>query len=175
MQDTAIRQFADALPVRSGSTPPPHARSTVQAASSSSVEIIGTSGTGNTPRVEQATGLPGSHCSNATDESELSRIQRTHSTSSHNTTHGDLPNSTPTAQPLGGADLWTDDNLLSFWIIKALRKKGYQPIIEKFPGQTVESLREAWDTHKQRCNELGARWKAAGRPDGPVSEWLGEW
>ena len=90
-----------------------------------------------------------------------------------NDDHERLSDSTPpkTSSPRG-VDDWDDDNLLSFWKFKVIRKKGYEPMLAHFPGQTTESLHETWRAHKQRCEELGAAWKAAGKPARPVSEWL---
>lgn len=83
------------------------------------------------------------------------------------------PSSTPpeTLSPQG-IDDWNDDNLLSFYKFKVIRKKGYEPMLEHFPGKSTSSLHETWRTHRRRCEELGAAWKAAGKPKGSVAEWL---
>lgn len=73
-----------------------------------------------------------------------------------------------------GIDDWDNDNLLSFYKFKVIRKKGYEPMLVHFPGQTIESLQETWKTHRKRCEELGAAWRAAGKPAGSVAEWLDE-
>ncbi|KAJ4993720.1 hypothetical protein SVAN01_00774 [Stagonosporopsis vannaccii] len=73
-----------------------------------------------------------------------------------------------------GIDDWDNDNLLSFYKFKVIRKKGYEPMLEHFPGQTIESLREVWKTHRKRCEKLGDAWRVAGKPKGSVAEWLHE-
>ncbi|KAH6633525.1 hypothetical protein C7974DRAFT_452885 [Boeremia exigua] len=77
------------------------------------------------------------------------------------------------SSPQGDED-WDDDSLLSFWKSKLIRKKGYEPMLVDFPGQTVGGLRQVWRAHKGRCEQLGAAWRAAGKPAGPVSEWFRE-
>lgn len=195
MGDVGIVQFPDALPVPSNSTSErllvpiatpqqKHSRgpapTIVQATytSSGNAELVGSSRRSDAPQAEQASSAPSSHRSEVNQESEgyddpSPTVRYTHSGSPHNNSHDHLPDSTSAMLPPGGAVFWHDDNLLSFWKFKVLRKKGYKPMVDKFPGQTVESLQEVWATHRQRCDELGARWKAAGRPEGPVSEWLG--
>lgn len=69
---------------------------------------------------------------------------------------------------------WDDENLLTLWKYKVVRKKGYEPMLTSFENQTVESLHEAWTTHKERCKVLGAAWEAAGNPNGPLSGWFEE-
>jgi hypothetical protein len=69
---------------------------------------------------------------------------------------------------------WNDANLLTVWKHKVIRKKGYEPMLTSFENQTVESLHKAWTTHKERCKLLGAAWEAAGKPNGPLSEWFEE-
>lgn len=71
-------------------------------------------------------------------------------------------------------DGWNDADLLTLWKHKVIRKKGYEPMLALFPGQTAESLHEAWTTHKELCKQLGAAWEAAGRPNGSLSEWFEE-
>ena len=71
-----------------------------------------------------------------------------------------------------GIDDWNDDDLLSFYKFKVIRKKGYEPMLEHFPGKSTDRLHETWRTHRRRCEELGAAWKAAGKPKGSVAEWL---
>ena len=84
-----------------------------------------------------------------------------------------VPDSTPPkiSSPRGIND-WDDDNLLSFWKFKVIRKKGYEPMLAHFPGQSVESLHEVWRTNRERCEMLSAAWRAAGKPTAPVAEWL---
>ncbi|KAF2628155.1 hypothetical protein BU25DRAFT_448122 [Macroventuria anomochaeta] len=89
--------------------------------------------------------------------------------------HDQLPDSTPPkTSPPRSIDDWDDDNLLSFWKWKVIRKKGYEPMLTHFPGQTTETLHETWKAHKARCEELGAAWRAAGKPAGSVEEWSDE-
>ncbi|KAF1360870.1 hypothetical protein EJ07DRAFT_154786 [Lizonia empirigonia] len=91
----------------------------------------------------------------------------------HDHDHDHLPDSIPpkTSSP-HGIDDWDDDNLLSLWKWKAIRKKGYQPMLAHFPGQTVEVLAQAWVRHKKRCEVLGKAWRAKGKPEGSVGEWF---
>lgn len=86
-----------------------------------------------------------------------------------NSSHKTLPK----LSPLRTINDWDDDNLLSFWRLKVIRKKGYEPMLDHFPGQTIETLHETWKIYRTRCEELGAEWRAAGKPGGLVAEWLG--
>ncbi|KAF1924543.1 uncharacterized protein M421DRAFT_95313 [Didymella exigua CBS 183.55] len=67
-----------------------------------------------------------------------------------------VPDSTPprTASPLG-VDDWGNANLLRLWKHKVIRKKGYEPMLATFTGQTVESLHEVWTKHKKRWSAVG--------------------
>lgn len=69
-----------------------------------------------------------------------------------------------------GIDDWDDNNLLNLWKWKTIRKKGYEPMMAHFQGQTVNTLVETWNTHKKRCEELGAAWRKAGKPMANVAE-----
>ncbi|KAJ8108836.1 hypothetical protein OPT61_g7894 [Boeremia exigua] len=82
--------------------------------------------------------------------------------------------STPKASSPEDVGNWNDDTLLKFWKLKAIRKKGYEPMLAQFPGQTLRSLSQAWKVYRGRCGELGAAWRAAGKPEGPVADWLRE-
>ncbi len=86
-----------------------------------------------------------------------------------------LPQRNPpkTASPRGTND-WDDDSLLNLWKLKTIRKKGYEPMLPQFPGHTSDSLAQTWKAHRSRCTELGIAWRAAGKPDGRVAEWLVE-
>lgn len=116
-----------------------------------------------------------------TDDEYISALpQPPATTTSNNNTHNDnhddrLPSSTPpkTSSPHGITD-WDDDNLLSLWKWKTIRKKGYQPMLAHFPGQTVEMLAQVWSRHKKRCEVLGSAWRAKGKPEGSVGEWFEE-
>ncbi|KZM20003.1 hypothetical protein ST47_g8827 [Ascochyta rabiei] len=68
----------------------------------------------------------------------------------------------PKTSPPRVITTWDDDNLLSLWKWKVIRKKGFEPMLAHFEGQTVQSLRQAWTTHRVRCGELGRAWRGAG-------------
>lgn len=83
-------------------------------------------------------------------------------------------NTPPKTSSPRGIDDWDDDNLLSFYKFKVIRKKGYEPMLAHFPGQTIDSLHETWKKYRTRCEQLGTAWKAAGKPKGAVAEWFHE-
>ncbi|XPS81289.1 hypothetical protein M3J09_013227 [Ascochyta lentis] len=76
--------------------------------------------------------------------------------------------SPPQSSPPRNILVWDDANLLSLWKWKVIRKKGYEPMVAHFEGQTVESLHRAWVENRGRCKELGQAWREAGKPGGMV-------
>ena len=58
--------------------------------------------------------------------------------------------------------------------MKVVSKEGYEPMLAHFQYQTTDTLHAAWVAHRDRYNQLGAAWRAAGKPTEPISEWLNE-
>lgn len=73
-------------------------------------------------------------------------------------------NTNAAAPSSSNSTAWTDASLLLLWQMKTVRKKGYEPMLEVFQGHTVDTLHQVWRANRVRCEELGAAWKAAGRP-----------
>lgn len=180
MEKTGNAQFPDALPIPSGYMAPFPTTATfqhpltpasplAQTSSPSGAELQVGSHTIRTPQTESVTGTSSFHPSDIDEESEPH--DNSSSKARPHESHMGLRDSSPGSSSPDGVFVWNNENLLSFWRLK-LRKKGYATMLKHFPGQTIENLRDIWTANKQHCNVLGAKWKAAGKPEGPVSDWL---
>lgn len=170
------QHFPDVLPTRSSPAPFLALPSNTTAHQASTPAPI----SGPTPISAPAQAPSAHHSSDVDGEYEIDEYYlpdapQGQSASSNTNGWEQMPDSTPpkTSSPRG-VDDWDDSNLLSLWKFKVIRKKGYELMLATFQDQTVESLHEAWTKHKQRCQQLGAAWEAAGRPRGDSSEWFEE-
>ncbi|KAF3044855.1 hypothetical protein E8E11_005152 [Didymella keratinophila] len=161
-------RFPDALPDRSILAPRPLAPAPLPASAPASALV-------SSPPVRSGPSPP--HSSDVDGEYDLDddylpdAPQGPPAPTSANMVH--RPQVPRTSSPRAVED-WDDENLLTLWKHKVIRKKGYEPMLTSFENQTVESLHEAWTTYKERCKMLGATWEAASKPSGPLSKWFEE-